>query len=161
MLSARPARCEFCGATIGEASPARGGARRPRCAGCEALAEPLFLVDSPHEGVREVMINQHPGEPARKQLELPGHTVVVFLDARRDILGLEIETRSRDRLLRWSTASGSGRFRVHNIGRSYGNRDELLKEDGFDHLRLRRDIAAVRHLLRPGVLAALDTAAAG
>jgi hypothetical protein len=107
------------------------------------------------------MINQHPGEPARKQLEFPAHTVVVFLDARGEILGLEIETKCGDRVLRWNRELGPGEFRVHNVGRSYGNRDELINERGFDHERLKRDIAAARHVLRPGILAALDAATRG
>ena len=157
----RPVRCEFCGKIADAAHASQDAARPPRCSACEALARPLFVFGAPGVGVREVMINQYPGEPARKQLELPAHTVVVFLDARLEILGLEIETKNDHRLLRWSPVSGPGEFRVHNVGRSYGNRDELIKESGFDRTQLERDIAAVRHVLRPGVLAALVAAAHG
>jgi hypothetical protein len=154
----RPVRCEFCGRIANAVPASQDAARPPHCSACEALSGPLFVLGAPGVGAREVMINQHPGEPSRKQLELPAHTVVVFLNARFEILGLEIEAKNDHRLLRWGPASGPGEFRVHNVGRSYGNRDELIKESGFDRTQLERDIAAVRHVLRPGILAALVAA---
>ena len=157
----RSLRCEFCG-KIADADPASpDGARPPRCPACEVLAGPLFTLGGAYTDVREVMINQHPGEPARKQLELSSHTVVVFLNARFEILGLEIETKNDHRLLRWSPAAGPEEFRVRNIGRSYDNRDELIKESDFDRTHLKHDIAAVRHVLQPDILAALTAAARG
>jgi hypothetical protein len=159
-----PLRCEFCGAVLPAVSFWRRATRivrPPRCPACEALARPLFVFGAPQSGVREVMISQHSGEPARKQLEFPAHTVVVFLDARIEILGLEIETKAGDRVLRWSPRLGSGEFRVHNFGHNYDNRDELIRESGFDHARLASDIAAARHVLRPDILTALEAAARG
>ena len=107
------------------------------------------------------MLNQHAGDRARKQLELATHTVVVFFDNQLKIAALEIETKQADRVLHWNREGGRLEFRVRNVGGNYGNRDEMLPERGFDHARLKCDIDAVRHLLRPPILAALDAAANG
>ena len=107
------------------------------------------------------MLNQHVGDRPLKQLELATHTVVVFLDSRLAIAALEIETKQGDRVLRWNREGGRVEFRVRNVGHNYGNRDEMLPEHGFDRARLRSDIDAARHLLRPAILAALDAAASG
>lgn len=107
------------------------------------------------------MINQHTGEPSRKLVELPTHSVVVFLGPSRKIIGLEIETKAGDRVLRWRRNGGRAEYRSDEIGDGYARCAEMIATGGFDYPRLRRDIAVARVCLKPALLAALDDAAAG
>ncbi len=155
MPAMRTPLCEFCGIALGT-----GAAAAPRaCPSCRKLKETILLEPGKVAGVREVMINQHTGEPSRKLVELPTHSVVVFLGPNREIVGLEIETKTGERVLRWRRNGDRVEYRAEEIGGGYARCAEMIATGGFDYLGLRRDIAVARACLKPELLAALDDAA--
>ena len=63
------------------------------------------------------MIGQHDGEPRRKLLELPRHSIVAFFAEDFAIISLEIETKGADRVLRKPLGMGELLAAVAEVGR--------------------------------------------
>lgn len=153
MTPSRPIRCEFCGKPTTNPPPTQ----QRLCPSCDALSQPLLTLHHDAFEAREVMINQHAGEPRRKLLELRNHSVVVFFSDRLEITALEIEAKGDPHILRWNQKTGGAEYLVRNLGKGYGNRDELIPQSGFDYAGLHRDLTRSRVNLTPALVHAMES----
>ena len=142
-------KCEFC-SEEGAEHLALSAERKVRaCVRCAPLCANILTFENNRDHAREVMIGQHQNEPRRKLLELKNHSVEVFLAESLEVVALEIESRRDRRVLKWRRDGAVREFAVNNVGRSYGNRDEMIPCAGFDVALLKGDIALSENNLHP------------
>ena len=115
-------RCRYCSQILTADDPAAWG-----CLRCTRL-KPLQFVMKQGDGVtgfREIMIAQKSNEPNRKLLETRAWHFTVFVDESGGVLGFELTDAVETRLLKWRRDGHPQFYRVENVGKGYGNRDEV------------------------------------
>jgi hypothetical protein len=149
-------RCEFCGESNAPSVRIYPHRSAGLCPGCAPVFACILTIENGESDAREVMINQHAGEPRRKLLELRDHYITAFLSDSLEIIALEIESKSPRMVILWRRHGMLAEFTVKNVGRSYFNRDEMIPGRGFDFDALRKDVAKSGANLQQRVRLALD-----
>jgi hypothetical protein len=149
-------RCAFCSEEGASYFSHADGPQVRSCGRCAPLCPLILVFENNRANAREVMIGQHQNEPRRKLIELKNHFVTAFFSESLEVISMEIEARWEKRVVRWYRSGATMAYVVENIGRSYGNRDEMIPSAGFDARAFKGDIALSRENLQPRFVVAAE-----